>query len=287
MAKKKKKRKIVKTIAKTILLIAIIISYSYYIEPKLITFKEYQIKNQNITENFNGLKIIHISDIYYGKTFDDKQLNKLIASINDQEPDIVVLTGDLIDNKTKVTIDISNKISEKLKEIEAKIGKYAINGDNDLKFDEWANIISNANFQNLNNSYDTIYKNGYESILIAGISTSKDKLDINEKVLKTNEYINSFEKDGPIYKILLMHEPDNIENITNNNFDLILSGHSMHGQIKFFNIPLILEDGAKKYNQSHYKINNSNLYISNGLGSPNNFRLFNTPSYNIYKLKKN
>ena len=287
MAKKKKKRRIIKTIIKVIIVLILIISYSYYIEPKLITCKEYQIKNKNLTENFNGLKIIHISDLYYGKVFDEKQMNKLIANINDQEPDIVVLTGDLLDKKTKITIDLSNKISEKLKEIEAKIGKYAINGDNDLNFDEWSNIINSGNFQNLNNAYDTIYKNGYESILIAGVSTTKDKLDINEKLLKTNEYINSFEKDGPIYKILLMHEPDSINDIKNNNFDLILSGHSMHGQIKIFSIPLILENGAKKYNQNHYTIDNKDLYISNGLGSPNNFRLFNTPSYNIYKFKNN
>lgn len=287
MAKKKKKRKILKTIIKLIIIIAMIVAYSYYIEPKLITCKEYQIKNKNLTDNFDGLKIIHISDIYYGKVFDNKQLNKLVASINDQEPDIVILTGDLIDKNTKMTIDSSNKISEKLKEIDAKIGKYAINGDNDIKFDEWTNIITNGNFQNLNNTYDTIYKNGYESILIAGVSTSKDKLDINEKVLKTNEYINSFEKDGPIYKILLVHEPDSIDEIQNNNFDLILSGHSMHGQIKLLNVPLIIQKGAKKYNQNHYTIENKELYISNGLGSPYNFRLFNTPSYNIYKLKKN
>lgn len=283
----KKKKRIIKTVFKLIFITAIVISYSYYIEPKLITCKEYQIENENISENFNGFKIVHISDLYYGKTFDDKQMNKLVASINDQEPDIVVLTGDLIDKKTKLTIDISNKISEKLKEIDAKIGKYAINGDNDLKFDEWTNIINNGNFKNLNNAYDSIYKNGYDSILIAGVSTSKDKLDINEKVLKTNEYINSFEKDGPIYKILLMHEPDNIDKIKNNQFNLILSGHSMHGQIKALTIPIILEEGAKKYNQNYYKIENKELYISNGLGSPNNFRLFNTPSYNIYKLKKN
>ena len=48
---------------------------------------------------------------------------------------------------------------------------------------------------------------------------------------------------------------------------------------------IILPDGAKKYYDSHYKIENSDLYISNGLGVSNyNFRLFNTPSYNIYRL---
>ena len=280
-----KKHKIFGLIIELTILISLVIAYSYYIEPKLLTFKEYQIKNENITENFKGFKIVHISDIHYGKNFNKEQMQKLITSINDQKPDIVILTGDLIDKKTKMTIELSTEISEYLKKIDAKIEKYAINGDNDLKFDEWTNIINNGNFKNLNNTYDTIYKNGYSNLLIAGASTAKDKLSINDKLNKTIEYINSFEKDGPIYKILLMHEPDYIDDLTNNKFDLILAGHSLHGQIKLGSIPIILKKGARKYNLSYYELESSKLYISNGLGTEDyNYRLFNTPSYNIYKL---
>lgn len=287
MTKKKKKKNfsILKTILEIILLIGLIILYSYYVEPKLITFKEYKIKDEKITDNFKGLKIVHISDIHYGKVFDKAQLEKLVNKVNDQKPDIVVFTGDLIDQDTKMSIDLANEISEELKKIDASIGKYAINGDNDIKFDEWANIITNSGFTNLNNTYDTIYKNGYNSILIAGVSTANDKLSINDKLNNINEYINSFEKDGPIYKILLMHEPDYVDDITDNKFDLILAGHSHHGQVKIFSLPTMLPKGAKKYYDSHYKINDSNMYISNGLGvSKYNFRLFNTPSYNIYRF---
>ena len=280
-----KKFKLLGNIIEFTILISLVIAYSYYIEPKLLTFKEYQIKNENITENFKGFKIVHITDIHYGKNYNKEKMSKLINSINDQKPDIVVLTGDLIDKKTKMTIELSNEISEYLKQIDAKIGKYAINGDNDLKFDEWTNIINNGNFKNLNNTYDTIYKNGYTNLLIAGASTSKDKLSINDKLNKIIEYINSFEKDGPIYKILLMHEPDYIDDLDNNKFDLILAGHSLHGMVKLGPIPLIIKEGAKNYNLSHYKIEASDLYISNGLGTEDyNFRLFNTPSYNIYRL---
>ena len=115
----------------------------------------------------------------------------------------------------------------------------------------------------------------------------KDKIDINEKLKQTMDHINSFEKDGPIYKILLMHEPDYIDSITNNKFDLALAGHSHSGQIRTPFGPIILPEGAKKYHNSHYKVENTQLYISNGLGVSNyNFRLFNTPSYNIYRLIK-
>ena len=288
MAKKKKKSfQIIKNILKIILIIFIIIAYAYFIEPKQMTNHEYKIENEKITDNFKGFKIIHISDIHYGRVFDKKQMKKLVKNINEQKPDIVVLTGDLIDKDTKMTTDLAEEISKELSKIETVAGKYAINGDHDLKFDEWTNIISNGGFKNLNNTYDTIYKNGYNFMVIAGASTFKDKQSINDKLKPALDYINSFEKDGPIYNILLMHEPDYIDDLTDNKFNLILAGHSHAGQIRTPFGPIILPTGSTKYYEKYYKIDNSELYISNGLGvSSYNFRLFNTPSYNIYKFKK-
>ena len=180
-----------------------------------------------------------------------------------------------------MTPEKADEIANILKKINVTTEKYAITGDQDLKFDEWNNIIANSEFKNLNNTYDTIYKDSYQSILIAGASTASDKQDINDKLTETKEFINSFEKDGPIYKILLMHEPDYVDEINDNNFDLILAGHSLGRQI---NIPLnifTLPEGAKKYYKNHYKIENTNLYISNGLGTTDyDFRFLSVPSYN-------
>ena len=289
MAKDKEKHfSFLKIFIFIILIISAIIAYGFLIEPKLITVKEQKITLDNWPDNFNGFKIVHISDIHYGRLFDEKSLQKLVNSINEQKPDIVVLTGDLIDKDTHMTTNMANKISNLLKKINAKAGKYAINGNNDLNFDEWVNIISNGGFKDLNNTYDTIYNDGYQNIFIAGASTVKDKLSINDKLKTSIDYLNSFDKNGPIYKILLLHEPDTIDNLSNNPFNLILAGHSHAGQIRLpFIGAIMLPDGAKKYYDSHYKLENSDLYISNGLGVSNyNFRLFNTPSYNLYRLVK-
>ncbi len=269
-----------------ILIIGLIIAYGFLIEPKLITVKEQKITINNLPDNFDGFKIVHISDIHYGRLFDEESLKKLVKSINEQKPDIVVLTGDLIDKDTHMTTNMANKISKYLNNISATTGKYAINGNNDLNFDEWYNIITNGGFRDLNNTYDTIYKDGYQSIFISGASTIKDKLSINDKLKTSVDYLNSFQKDGPVYKILLLHEPDAIDDLTVNPFDLILAGHSHAGQIRLPIIgPVYLPDGAKKYYENHYKIENADLYISNGLGVSNfNFRLFSVPSYTLYRL---
>ena len=290
MAKEKEKHfSILKLLIIILLIIAGIIDYCFFIESKLITVKEQKITINNLPDNFNGFKVVHISDLHYGRMFDEKSLKKLVKSINEQKPDIVVLTGDLIDKDTNMTIDEANKISNLLNKINSTSGKYAINGNNDLKFDEWTNIITNGGFKDLNNTYDTIYKDGYQNIFIAGASTSQDKLSINDKIKTSIDYLNSFDKDGPVYKILLIHEPDVIEDMNVNPFDLILAGHSHAGQIRLpFIGAFILPEGAQKYYENHYKIENSDLYISNGLGVSNyNFRLFNTPSYSLYRLVKN
>lgn len=272
-----------------ILIIGLVIAYGFFIEPKLITVKEHKITLSSWPDNFNGFKIVHISDLHYGRLFDEKSLNKLVDSINEQKPDIVVLTGDLIDKDTNMTTSMANKISELLNKIDASSGKYAINGNNDLNFDEWTNIISGGGFKDLNNTYDTIYKDGYDYIFIAGASTVKDKVNINDKLKTAIDYLNSFESGGPIYKILLLHEPDVIDDLSVNPFNLILAGHSHAGQVRLpFIGAVILPEGAQKYYDSHYKIENADLYVSNGLGVSNyNFRLFNTPSYNVYRLVKN
>ncbi|MBR3362738.1 MAG: metallophosphoesterase [Bacilli bacterium] len=262
--------------------------YGTYFEIKNYQRHDYKIDSQKITDNFDGFSIVHISDIHYGRVLGNKELDKIVEMINKVKPDVVVLTGDLLDRDTKMTTDMASDISNALTNIKVNIGKYAINGNHDSNFDEWDSIIKDSGFINLNNSYDTIYNGGYEYLLIAGVSSFKDKESIVNKVQNATSFLNKFEKDGPIYNILIMHEPDYIDELEDNRFDLVLAGHSHGGQVKIpFVGPVIKPDGARKYYNSHYKLDNCDLYISNGLGVSNyNYRLFNAPSFNVYRLSK-
>lgn len=262
--------------------------YGCYIAPNNIKTNEYKIKVDNLPDNFDGFKIVQISDILYGTNYNEENLKKLVNTINENNPDIVVLTGDLINKNNKLTTSAAEKVGDILSKITATCGKYAISGDNDINFDEWTNIIKNAGFTNLNNTYDTIYKNGYDYFVIAGVNTFADKESINNKTTQTLEYLNSLEQNPPIYNILLMHEPDYIDDLTSNPFDLVLAGHSLGGIVKLPLIgPAYKKEGASIYNDGYYKIENTDLYVSTGLGSEEfKFRLFNTPSINVYRLTK-
>lgn len=272
-----------------ILIICSILLYSRYISTSGLTIREYKVINEKITDNFHGLKIIHISDIHYGTTIDKKELSNIVSKINDLHPDIVVLTGDLLDENVESPENYEKELIEILSKIETSIGKYSISGNHDYKFENFNNIIEQSGFINLDNNYDKIYKNGNNYILISGISTSLhgDKT-IEEKLENTTSLLNSIpeEEKNNIYKILLTHEPDIIDNISSIEFDLVLAGHSHNGQVRLPFIGAIKKvELAEKYYDAHYTINNTELYISGGLGtSVIKFRFFNRPSINLYRI---
>lgn len=286
MNEEKKKHPIIKFITIFILIIAAILLYSRFIATKGLVTKEYKITSSSIQDNFHGFKIVHISDVHYGRTTDKKDLNNMVKEVNLLKPDIVVLTGDLIDRDTKLDDALKGEISEALSSINANVGKYAISGNHDSNFSEWGSIINDSGFKNLNDTYELIYNDGYTPILLTGLSSNlNNQVDITERYNKILEYSNN-ENIKELYKILLIHEPDYINNIDYSNFNLILAGHSHNGQVRLpFIGGIILPNGAKKYYKEHYKINNTDLYISSGIGTSGiSFRLFNKPSINFYRL---
>lgn len=64
--------------------------YSRYVETSGLNIKEYKVTSEKITDNFHGLKIVHLSDIHYGTTIDEKSLKNIVDKINTLKPDIVV-----------------------------------------------------------------------------------------------------------------------------------------------------------------------------------------------------
>lgn len=266
-----------------LIIIILIILYSRYVGIKGIKINEKSIKVNNLSEDFYGLKIVHITDIHYGRTTKEKELKELVQKINLTKPDIVVFTGDLF---TDIKIESSefDKISSILSEIDATIGKYSIIGDNDI--DIYTTVMSNAGFKDISNNYELIYTKSSNYIMLSGISSNlKDKTDIEEKLNLINEFLTN---NKPNYSIFLMHEADFIDKIDYSKFNLVLAGHSLNGQIRLPIIGgIIKQNGAKKYLDSEYELKNAKLIISNGIGTYKySYRLFNHPSFNLYRIIK-
>lgn len=279
-------KKVIRFLLIFFLIIVLIIIYSRYSGTSGLITKEYKIDTSEINTSFDGLKIVHFSDLHYLRIINKDRLEEIIGEINLINPDIVVFTGDLIDKDFEVKDEDKKDLIEEFKKIKCKYNKYAIIGNHDYVKDEemLKDIYENSNFILLKNSYDIIYGQGNDKIFIGGLDTySYDKADID----KVMSYFN--DNDDISYKIILVHEPDYVDTINSKyNVNLVLAGHSHNGQI---NIPLIkqafLPYGSKKYYENYYNVDGTPLYVSSGIGESRiNFRLFNRPSINFYRINK-
>ena len=278
-------KKIIKWLVAIFLCLFSLIIYARYIGTSGFITKEYGINTKNIVDDFDGLKVVHFSDLHYGRAIKLDKVKKIIKEINFINPDIVVFTGDLIDRDSNLKKKDYDELASVLSDIKAKYGKYAVLGNHDYKKqDKVINLYNESNFKYLDNDGEIIYGENNERIFIGGVNTvsyHKDDIDKTMNIIKDTDDIG--------YKIILVHEPDITDKIIDNyDVDLILAGHSHNGQIRLPFIGAIVKPKyAKKYYDNYYKIKDTDLYISSGIGVSNiNFRLWNRPSINFYRINK-
>ena len=278
-------KRILKWILIIFIMIILTIFYARFIGTMGLVTKEYTIMDSNIPKDFDGLKIVHFSDLHYNRAIDIKKVKSIIEEINLINPDIVVFTGDLIDKDAKLNNNDYTELSKLLENINSKYGKYAILGNHDYQKDkeEIIKIYNNSDFKYLDNSNDIIYSKNNQKIFIGGINTVTHHQDDLDKAMTVNN-----EEDAD-YKIILVHEPDITDDIVKDyQVNLILAGHSHNGQVRLPIIGAIYTPPyAKKYYDNYYNVDGTNLYISSGIGvSTVNYRLFNHPSINFYRINK-
>ena len=259
----KKIKKISKIVGIILGSLLLIILYGMYIGAKIVIVNEIKITNESISSSFHGTKIIQISDILYN-SLNKNDLEKIKKQINELNPDIIIFTGN-IKNENELSKNDLEILKKFFSEINAKLGKYAVSGDSD---DDSFNVVMENNFKILNNTKELLYFKDYSPLEIIGFNTK----DIN--------YDNISESNN--YKICIFSNPDKIEEILEHtNCNLAMASSTLGGEIKLFGYPLF---DNHKYNADYYKINETEFYISNGLGNLSNVRYFNHPSINFYRL---
>jgi len=275
------KKKIIIISIVSILLFICLFLCARFIGTKGLKVKEYKLTYENLINDYHGLKIVHFSDLHYYSIIKEKELEKVVNEINKLKPDIVVFSGDLFTEKD-IKIDL-NKMVNILKKIECNL-KYAVTGNHDASNNENFNfVMNNSNFKILQDEYELIYINSYTPVLLLGMSSSiNNSTNIEDRFNSINDSLNI----ETALNILLLHEPDYIDKIDYSKFNLILSGHSHNGQVR---LPIIgklyTPLGAKKYYGEYYKLNDTDLYISSGIGTTlYNIRFFNKPSINFYRI---
>lgn len=256
-----------------------LLSIQLYIDNTLIEVSKYKLKSDKIPKEFNKFKIVHLSDFHsYGFGKDNI---KLIEKINDENPSIIVMTGDMVnkyDRNFEKFLNLAETLSKKY-EIYYIVGNHEIR----LRNDDLIFIIQKLKkfgIKVLSDEKITIMRKK-DSINIYGIDIPLSYYKIINKPSNVEAIISSVlnkcnEKE---YNILLAHNPLYFEEYSKQNIDLTLSGHVHGGMIRLPFIGAMLSPERKffpKYSSGVYEINNKKLVVSRGLGhSKLGIRLFN------------
>ena len=277
----KKPRILLKIVIGIVILIGIFFLYAFKVEPKLLKVTEYTLVNEKLPESFNGLKIVQFSDIHFGVSTGEKEMNQVIDKINYLKPDILVFTGDLFDDSINLTTSDMEYLTSALSKLNANIVKLAVKGDEDyLDENSFTDIFTKANFKILESENMPIYYESDTPIYISCISSiTKNKYDLT----------NAFKKENTNnLQIFLVHEPVIFDDVQNET-DFVLSGHSLGGLIRLpFINGVYKESNTGDYQKGIYKQKNSTLIVNGGIGTQKiSARFNNIPEINLYRLYNN
>ena len=278
---KEHQAKIIKRIVLLIILILIVsfffILYVTEIATTKMVVREERVQSSKVTKLFHGYKIVNFSDLH---DVSEEMVRETVKLINRSKPDLLLFTGDLLDGKDIDTKEKEELVRE-LKKLSANSLKYAVLGENDTE--QASAILKEVGFNILENSYDLIYQ-GDDSILLMGLNSDKENLD------SLLAYYNTETKNDNIYSILMMHKPDSIDDVlARHSVDIAFAGHSHLGEVRLPLIgTIITREGAKKYKDGYYDINNTKFFISSGVGiNVYDFRFFDRPSIDLIRLNSN
>ncbi|WP_232698780.1 metallophosphoesterase [Brevibacillus daliensis] len=267
------------------MLLAGIFFYAYKIEPNAITVTNQDIRSEYLPEGFHGKKIVQFSDTHLGSDYSLEQLQELVDKMNAINPDIVVFTGDLIDNFAQYSSE-REQVQSILAKIHAPLGKYAVFGNHDRgggasRF--YKAYMEKAGFTVLVNETDKIELENGDRITIAGLD---DFLLGKPNIENTLRKLNAKE-----FNLLMVHEPDVVEEVLSFPVDLQLSGHSHGGQVQLpFIGALYTPPLAEKYVEGHYFLSGTHkrlqLYVNRGIGTTRApYRLGSKPELSIFTLQ--
>lgn len=262
-----------------ILFAILIILYSTFVEPKLLRV----ISHDVLLSKAQGeaIKVVQFSDTHIGDFFSIKDLKKVVDKINEQEADLVLFTGDLMDNAATYEGSLE-EIASILSEIKANSGKYAVFGNRDYgggaeRFYE--ELMTSAGFHVLLNEHETLTIKGTTLSLFGADDALIGYYDPVQTVQGIqDDHLN----------LLMLHEPDLADDFNHEPIDLIVAGHSHGGQVYLpFIGPLITTSLAEKYVRGFYDVSdNMRLYVDTGIGNTKvPFRLFNVPQITVLYLK--
>ena len=253
-----------------------------------LELSEYMVISSKVPEPFVCFEIAQISDLHNTEFGDENK--DLLVLLSQIKPDVIVLTGDLIDSR-QTDIEIALDFAGKAVQI-APV--YYVTGNHEARVPEYEQLktdLTDLGVTVLENQKLQIIKDG-ESITLMGIldpSFSTDYL-FGDTESVSKQAISELQNESDGFTVLLSHRPELFDLYVNTGVDLVFSGHAHGGQ---FRLPFVgglvapNQGFFPKYDAGQFIKENTTMIVSRGVGnSIIPFRINNPPEIVVVELKR-
>lgn len=229
---------------------------------------EYEIASDRIPEAFSGFRIAQVSDLHNAQMGEGNSV--LLEMLSQADPDIIVITGDLIDSR-HTDIEIALDFGDAA----AKIAPvYYIAGNHEARISEYENLktgLENRGVTILDNKKVQLEREG-ERITLIGVDDPSFRTDylFGDAVSVTSSALAELQDGSDGYTILLAHRPELFDTYVASGVDLVFSGHAHGGQVR---LPFVGGLAAPnqglfpKYDAGIYSEGSTRMIVSRGVGN--------------------
>ena len=246
----------------------------------------YTISSRGLPDAFDGYRIAQVSDLHNAEFGDGNQ--RLLDMLREAEPDMIAITGDLIDSR-KTNIAVALAFAEEAVRIAPC---YYVSGNHEARVPEYRELkagLEAAGVTVLDDARVEIEISG-KSITVIGVNDPSFHADyLTSDAAVMDRKLSELSSEDASFTILLSHRPELFDTYAAHEMDLVLTGHAHGGQ---FRLPLIggliapNQGLFPKYDDGLYSEGNTNMIVSRGLGnSIIPFRFNNRPEVVLIELK--
>lgn len=280
----KKKGIIIISVAAAILSVLIIWTVWGNLTPEL---NSYTVTSDKLPEAFDRFRIAHVSDLHNTELGKDNK--KLLEMLRNAQPDIIAITGDLIDSRN-TDVDVALHFVQEAVKIAPC---FYVTGNHEARISEFAEFkteLENSGVTVLEDERFEIGQSG-ETFVLLGVDDPSFQTDYlfgdSETVMQSK--LTKLIKADDSYTVLLSHRPELFETYVNSGVNLVLSGHAHGGQFRLPFIGGIIAPNQgffPEYDAGLYTSNSTCMAVSRGIGnSLFPFRLNNRPEIILIELE--
>ena len=247
----------------------------------------YTVTSARLPEIFDGYRIAHVADLHNAEMGEDNE--KLLTMLREADPDMIAITGDLIDSRN-TNVEIALQFAQEAMKIAPC---YYVSGNHEARVNEYEELktgLISAGVIILEDTQTEISIEG-QTITLIGINDPSFQTDylFGDSETVINSKLTELHTDGEVFTILLSHRPELFDTYAEHDVDLVLSGHAHGGQ---FRLPFIGGVVAPnqglfpEYDAGIYTDGNTNMLVSRGIGnSILPFRINNRPEVILIELQ--